>query len=44
MVKQWCEDANKRQSKIEYRMLYVKQEEWEKYKPETFNELVNIVT
>ncbi len=39
-LKQWCKDANKRQTKIEYRMLYVKQEEWEKFKPKTFKELV----
>ena len=39
-LKQWCEDANKRQQKIKYKMLYVKQDEWEKYKPKTFNELI----
>lgn len=39
---QWCEDANARQKKIEYKMLYVKQEEWEKYHPKNWNELVKI--
>jgi type III restriction enzyme len=39
-LKQWCEDANKRQSKIHYSMLYVKQEEYEKYKPQMFKALV----
>ena len=37
---QWCNDANDRQSRIEYRMLYVKQEEYEKYKPKAFKELI----
>ncbi|MFH1712078.1 MAG: DEAD/DEAH box helicase family protein [Patescibacteria group bacterium] len=39
-LKQWCEDANDRQKKIRYEMLYVKQEDWEKYKPKTFKELI----
>ncbi len=39
-LKQWCEDVNKRQSKISYSMLYVKQEEYERYKPQTFKDLV----
>ena len=39
-LKQWCEDANERQEKIKYKMLYVKQEDWEKYKPKNFKELV----
>jgi type III restriction enzyme len=41
-LEQWCDDASKRQKKIEYKMLYVKQEEWEKYKPKNFKELVKI--
>lgn len=41
-LKQWCEDANERQKKINYSMLYVKQEEWEKYKPRDFKELKEI--
>lgn len=39
-LKQWCEDVNKRQSKIQYSMLYVKQEQFEKYNPQNFRELV----
>ncbi|MDD4664680.1 MAG: DEAD/DEAH box helicase family protein [Candidatus Paceibacterota bacterium] len=39
---QWCEDASKRQNKIKYNMLYVKQEDWESYKPKSFNELVEV--
>ncbi len=38
-LRQWCEDANSRQKKIAYRMLYVKQEDWEKYKPSKFSDL-----
>ena len=40
-LKQWCDDATDRQTKIEYRMLYVKQEEFEKNKYNNFKELVN---
>ena len=39
-LEQWCEDANRRQHKIRYAMLYVKQEDWEKYKPSDFADLV----
>ena len=39
-LKQWCEDANQRQKKIEYKVLYIKQEDWEKYKPKNFKELI----
>ena len=39
-LRQWCEDANGRQKKITYKMLYVKQEQWDKYKPKDFGELV----
>lgn len=40
-LKQWCEDANDRQNKATYKMLYVKQEEWEQYKVKDFQELSN---
>ena len=40
---QWCEDATERQKKIEYKMLYVKQEEWEKYKPTSFGQLARSI-
>lgn len=40
-LKQWCEDVNKHQSKIRYSMLYVKQEEYEKYQPQTFGDLIS---
>jgi len=37
---QWCQDANSRQKKITCKMLYVKQEDWDKYKPKNWKELV----
>jgi len=36
---QWCDDANEQQHRIKYHMLYVKQEEWEKYRPKDFGDL-----
>ncbi|KJR41964.1 type III restriction protein res subunit [Candidatus Magnetoovum chiemensis] len=41
-LEQWCEDASERQKRIEYKMLYVKQEEWDKYKPTTFKQLIGL--
>ena len=40
-LKQWCEDASERQKRVAYRMLYVKQEEWDKYKPNSFKQLAD---
>lgn len=37
---QWCEDANSRQKKMTYKMLYVKQDDWEKYRPQNWHDLV----
>lgn len=39
---QWCDDLNKAQSKIKVNWLYIKQEEYEKYTPKTFEELVKL--
>lgn len=39
-LEQWCKDATERQKKTEYKMLYIKQEEWDKYTPKDFDELV----
>lgn len=36
---QWCNDANVFQDKVKYTMLYVKQDDWEKYRPNTFVQL-----
>lgn len=42
-LKQWCEDATAHDPKKHYRALFVRQEEWEKYHPATFKELVKAV-
>ena len=39
---QWCVDASKRQNKLTYKMLYVKQEEWDKYKPKNWQDVVKL--
>jgi type III restriction enzyme len=39
---QWCDDANNRQKKIIYKMLYVKQEDWDKYKPNNWSNIVKL--
>jgi len=41
-LEQWCKDASERQNKIEYKMIYVKQEEWDKYKPSNFKQLLEV--
>ncbi|MFA7675512.1 MAG: DEAD/DEAH box helicase family protein, partial [Endomicrobiia bacterium] len=41
-LEQWCNDASERQKKIQYKMLYIKQEEWEKYDPKDFKDLIKI--
>ena len=39
-LKQWCEDATERVSGKTYTPLYVKQEDWEKYRPKSYADLV----
>jgi len=39
-LKQWCEDINAVQPEIKYGWLYVKQDEYEKYKTKGFEELI----
>jgi len=38
---QWCEDINQIQKDVKFVALYVKQEDYEKYTPKNFGELVN---
>ena len=38
-LKQWVVDINATQKKVKYNWLYIKQEEFEKYKPKNFKEL-----
>ena len=39
---QWCDDINAVQKKIKFSALYVKQEEFEKYRPRDFSELAKV--
>lgn len=39
-LKQWCDDVNAQQNKTKFSWLYVKQEEWDKYRPKNFKELM----
>ena len=41
-LKQWCEDINAVQKDVRITPLYVKQEEYEKYRPKNFATLVNV--
>lgn len=42
-LRQYCDDANRKEAKkIQYKMLYIKQEAWEKYQPKSFEECVRI--
>ena len=41
-LEQWCKDASERQKKNDYKMVYVKQEEWDKYKPTSFKQLIKV--
>ena len=39
-LEQWCKDASERQKRMVYKMLYVKQDEWERYRPKDFKSLI----
>lgn len=41
-LQKWCEDVNNRQSRIIYKALYIKQEEWEKDGLKDFDEVVRL--
>ena len=43
-LKLWCEDANALQKDVTYRCLYVKQEDFEKYHPQSFQQLLRMVS
>lgn len=38
----WCQDVNSRQSKMTYKALYIKQEEFEKHKARNFDEIIRL--
>ena len=40
-LRQWCEDINKAQADVQYGFVYVDQEDFEKYKPDSFKKLVH---
>ncbi len=40
-LKKWCEDSNAAQDKIRFDYVFVEEEEFEKYAPRSFGELVN---
>ncbi len=40
-LRQWCEDINRVQADVEYDFVYVDEESFEKYKPQTFRQLTD---
>ena len=40
-LKQWCEDLNKNQKKVRYDFIFVDQESFDKYNPQSFEQLIN---
>lgn len=43
-LKQWCEDINKLNTKVVYKWLYIKEEEFLKYQPNSFGSLITLFT
>jgi len=41
-LQKWCEDVNNRQSRVIYKPLYIKQEEWEGNKLKNFDDVVRL--
>jgi type III restriction enzyme len=39
-LRQWCEDVNKAQSDVKYDFVYVDEENFNKYKPASFKDLI----
>ncbi len=39
---QWCEDINQAQKKIQFTALYIKQDDFEKYRPSNFSQTINL--
>jgi type III restriction enzyme len=39
-LKQWCEDASRLDSGQQYRALFVREEDWERYKPKSFHDAI----
>ena len=43
-LKLWCIDINSVQNKVKYQMLYIKQDDYEKYRPKNFENLIKLTT
>jgi type III restriction enzyme len=43
-LEKWCEDVNDRQTKMIYKALYLKQEDWEENRAKSFDELIRLFT
>ncbi|MBU4017417.1 DEAD/DEAH box helicase family protein [Patescibacteria group bacterium] len=41
-LKVWCKDVNATQNKVKYTAVYIKQEEYEKYQPKTFQDVIKL--
>jgi len=41
-LQKWCEDVNDRQSRVAYKALYIRQENWEKDRLKNFDEVIRI--
>ncbi len=41
-LQKWCEDVNDRQTRVTYKALYIKQEDWEKDRLKNFDEVVRV--
>ena len=39
-LQQWCADASRLDSGRQYRALFVREEDWERYKPKSFRDLI----
>ena len=39
-LRQWCEDINRVQSDVTYDFVFVDQESFEKYRPQSFHDLI----
>jgi type III restriction enzyme len=41
-LKQWCADASLLDKAIEYRALFVREEDWDRYKPQSFHDAIAV--
>lgn len=43
-LQKWCDDVNDRQTRMIYKALYIKQEDWEKNRAKNFDEVIRLYT